>query len=301
MVRHFVSRSVFALTFFCLTCFFSMASAETIFEGYYKITLGQKHVGYAVQRYEFLPKKNQFKSTYFIHTNELLDGAQESLVAISSDKFTPISYQYTSKVKENFKTIDARFEKNMMSAKVSDGKNVNNVSKQIPEGTFMSTFLVYMMLQKGFQLDRKYAYQAIAEEDASLQSGVAFIKEETKYKGKSVYRALYNFKGAKAVFILSKKGEVLYTNSPMQRVSTELVKQPSEATAGLQLPQKTLNILFGGVPTGRKNAFYPVGGSANAGVAAKANGAANTKAKSASPKKEASKSNKAQPSKKKGQ
>jgi len=260
MVVNFQVRTLITILF-CCGSFFGQpgkASADVIFEGYYKIKLGSTHAGYAIQRYEFDSKKSRFKSTYFIQTNKILGNLQESVVAFATDKFKPIKYQYTTKVGEAFKTVDATFDKQMMMAKVSNGKDVNPISRQVPEGTFLSTFLGYVMLQNGYQIEKKYSYKAVAEEDAKAYEGSALIKEETKYKGESVYRILNDFKNSRFVSLVSKKGEVLSTASPVQKISTELVKQPVEATKGFQLPQQSLKILFGGVPIGKKNLFHPV-------------------------------------------
>ena len=256
MVRYLTLRA--ALTFVALaTAGLSFAaSAEIVFEGYYKINLGETHSGYAVQRYEYQPKKKQCVSVYFIQTNQLLGNLQESVVATANEKFEPIQYQYTTKVGSTFKVIDAKFEKNMIKAAVKSTKSSNNIAQQVPKGTFLSTFLGYVMLQKGYSTDRKYNYKAIAEEDAKVHSGTAFIKAEVTSMGVPAYRILNEFKGSKFVSIVSKTGEVMKTLAPLQRISTELVKSPAEATKGFKLPQKSLNLLFGGIPVGTKNVLH---------------------------------------------
>lgn len=231
----------------------SIASAEILFEGYYRIKAGNKAVGYTVQRYEFDAKKKQFKSTYFIKTGPSAGAISESLKAVSNDKFQPISYQYTAQVGDKAKTIDAKFDKGVMTARVSDGTNAQQVSKKIQEGTFLSTFLGYLMLQNGYKVGKKYSYKAIAEEDASIYAGEAFIKEELDHKNYRVYRILNDFKNAKFVSLVSPKGEILATSSPVQKISTELVATAAEATAGLMVPAKTMKLLFGTMPTGKKN------------------------------------------------
>ena len=49
------------------------------------------------------------------------------------------------------------------------------------------------------------------------------------------------------------EGEVLGTVSPVQDISTELMATPAEATTGLLVPSKTLQLLFGKVPEGKVN------------------------------------------------
>ncbi len=230
-----------------------LAKSEVMFEGYFKIKVGEKHVGYTVQRYTFDSKKKQFRSTYFIQTTKDAGGINESLEAIANDKFQPVSYNYTAKVGNSVKIIDASFEKNVMTATIGNGKTSNKIQKKIQPGTFLSTFLAYLMLQKGYEAGKKFSYQAIAEEDAEIHNGEALIKEKIKYKGKDSYRILNSFKNSQFISYVSPKGEVFGTSSPVQKLSTELVAQPAEATQGLIVPSQSLKILFKSVPLGKVN------------------------------------------------
>jgi hypothetical protein len=237
----------FALAF---SPFATWAKSEVMFEGYSKISVGDKHVGYTIQRYEFDAKKKQFKSTYFIQTSADAGGINESLVALADDKFQPISYQYTAKVGATIKIIDAKFDKGVMSATIGNGKVSQNLQKKIAPGVFLSTFLGYLMLQKGYEVGKKFSYTAVAEEDAEVYKGEALIKEQARFKDQDVFRILNTFKDAQFVSYVNPKGEVFGTTSPVQKIATELVAQPAEATQGLLLPAPSLKILFQGVPRG---------------------------------------------------
>lgn len=62
---------------------------------------------------------------------------------------------------------------------------------------------------KGMAPETKYDYQAIAEEDAALQKGVAFIKSVEDVGGIKAYRILNDFKGQKFISMVSEKSEVV--------------------------------------------------------------------------------------------
>lgn len=227
--------------------------AETMFEGYYQIRVGGVHSGYVIQKYEFDSKKKLFTSIYYIRTNPLAGNITESLKALSNDKFEPISYQYTSKTGETVKTIDATFKGNKMLAVISDGKLGNKVEKEFAKGTFLSTFLAYMMLSKGISKGKVYSYSGIAEEDAAVYNGKAMIQDNVKEAPVPAYKVLNDFKSTKFISIMSQKGEVLETKSPVQQIETRLVKTPVEATKGFQIDSKSLSLLFGSIPTGKTN------------------------------------------------
>jgi hypothetical protein len=229
--------------------------AEVLFEGYSKITSGGVHIGYSIARYEYDAKKKQFIATTFLKTNEFGGNLTESLKAFSSDDMKPVSYQYTTLVGNQVKVIDAKFEKGKILASVKDGPKNEKIVKEVPKGAFLSSFLAYVMLKspQGLKADTKYDFQAIAEEDADIYKGVAFVKNPEDLNGIKVLRVLNEFKGTKFVSLVSERGEVLSTKSPVQGIGTELVAKPSDATASFPVPTSTLKTLFGDVPTGQFN------------------------------------------------
>lgn len=232
-----------------------VAQSEVLFEGYAKVSAGGVHVGYFISRYEFDPKKKEFVAITFLKTNELGGNITESLKAVAKDDLTPVAYSFTTLIGNAAKTIDAQFAKGKMTASVKDGDKITKVQRDLPKGSFLSVFLAYVMLKspKGMSPDTKYEYQAIAEEDAQLQKGIAFIKNIEDLGGVRVYRILNEFKGQKFISLVSEKGEVLSTKSPVQSIITELKSQSSLATVGFQLPTALLKQLFGDVPIGVKN------------------------------------------------
>lgn len=229
--------------------------ADILFEGYSKVLSGGVPIGYSISRYEFDNKKKQFIATTFLKTNELGGNLTESLKAYSTDDMKPVSYQYTTLIGNQTKVIDAKFEKGKMFANVTDGKKVERIQKDIPKGTFLSSFLAYVMLRSptGFKADTKYEFQAIAEEEAGIFKGIAFIKTPENYNGLKAFRVLNEFKGSKFISLVSDKGEVFSTKAPVQGISTELVAKPTEATASFPVPAPILSHLFGDVPTGQMN------------------------------------------------
>ncbi len=254
MVHKMRSISLFGIILLGLSLA-TQSHAEIMFEGYSIIRTGTTPIGYTIQRYEFDAKKKQFTSTSYLKTNEAGGNITESVKAVANDKFQPISYQYTTKIGDQLKMIDAKFKKDEMSGTISDGKNKQALKVKVKKGTFLSTFLGYLMLQSGYKVDKKFSYSAIAEEDGGAYSGEAYIKSEEDYKGQKVFRILNNFKGTQFVSFVTAKGEVLGTQSPLQNLSTELVANPAEATKGFVVPSDTLKILFGTVPTGKINVF----------------------------------------------
>ncbi len=250
-----------------LVLFFSPVAAfaaETMFEGYYKVELSDQHIGYAIQRYAFEPKDKTFEATSFMRLKIGDKISQESLKAKSNDKFQPISYQYTSASGAEIKTIDGSFKGETMTLKIADGKKLKTETHKIPKGTFFSSFLTYLMLQKKLELNQAFQYSAVAEEDGASYNGKALIESKEPKGTYEAYRILNSFKGEKFVSVVgvvkdakdpekNVRGDVLGNTSPAKNVKTTLVTSASIATEGHIVPNKTLIALFGGMPAGTAN------------------------------------------------
>lgn len=231
------------------------ARAEILFEGYSKILLGGEHVGFAVQRYEFDPKKKEFSTIYYLKTNAAGGNITESLKARSTATLKPLSYQYTELSGDKARTIDANFKGDKMTAVVKEGGKQQTINKTLPKGTFLVSFLGYLMLQgkEGIKSGVKYGYQAIAEEDGNIYAGDAQIVGEETFAGVGTFKVVNTFKGSQFVSYVTNKAEIIGTRSPVQQIATELVPSIKEATAGISVNTSNLSLLFGGVPKGNEN------------------------------------------------
>lgn len=231
------------------------SQAELLFEGYSKVLAGDQHIGYVISRYEFDAKKKHFLSTYILKTGKGSSETTESLKAVADSELAPISYEYTSLAGKEVKTIDAHFKSGNLSAVMKTNGKIQRIEKKIPKGTFLSTFLVYLMLKSkdGLHTETKYEYQAIAEEDAAIYKGQSLVGKEETYNGFKTFKILNTFKDIKFLSYVNERGEVLGTNALGQGVTTELVATPSDATTGQPYSSTILKTLFTTVPTGLQN------------------------------------------------
>ena len=241
------------------------AFANTIFEGYYKVLLSNVHAGYAVQRYEFDPAKKEFVSTYYVYVRTSPDGKRftsESLTARSNEKFHPLGYQYTAIVDGKPIAIDTKAAGGKLTGTMQrDGKKTP-ITTVVPEGAFLSTMLLHLVLQNGLKVGKAFSYKAVAEEDAKVLDGTLKVASEQKYKTVNAFKLEYEFKDIKSEALISEEGHVLYSNAPAQGVATELVDTPSLAKGSFPFPEKTLKTLFGNIPAGAQNTLAKLKSSA---------------------------------------
>jgi hypothetical protein len=254
MVQSSISIIIFNFLLFILTPF--AFGADTLFEGYYKITSGDQHIGFSVIRYQFDAKEKKFTSQQMTRISTGGTDIMESLVASADETLNPISYKYTSLVGKQSKTIDAKFTKGKMTATVHEtGKKNISIKNDLKPGTFLSTFLVYTMLRSptGIQTKSNYDYTAIAEEDATVESGQAQVLKAEKYKGFSAFRVENTFKKSKFISFVNDKGEALDTEVKDAKIQTELVPKPADAIGMIGMPEVVAKNIFGSVPAGDKN------------------------------------------------
>lgn len=250
-----VRLMAFILSAFVFCLFGANAYAEILFEGYSKVTSEQKHIGFVISRYEFDSKKNQFISTYFTKVGTGKSEVTESLKATADADLNPISYEYTQVAGSNTKTIDAKFSGLKFNGIISENGSSRKISKNIEKGTFLSTFLVYLMLKSkaGLQSDTTYEYKAIAEEDGETVSGKAVVGKLESFNGVSTYKILNTFKDVSFVSFVNERGEVLGTQADSHGIHTQLVAKPSEAIEGFKISESTMKNLFGESPKGLNN------------------------------------------------
>lgn len=230
-------------------------SAEVLFEGYYKLTLGAEHIGYIIQRYELNSAEKTFVSTNFLLTKTAEGITTESLSAKANTKLEPVSYQYTRLEGTKTKAIDALVKKNKLVLKIVENNKAQAKEVAISSSVFFSTFLAHLMLKnpKGLSVGNKFSYDAVAEEDGAVEKGEVFVKEQVKERGLDTFRTLNTFKKEQFVNWVNFKGESIKTEVPSLNLTAELVTEPKQAYGALPFNTSTIQLLFGKVPEGKIN------------------------------------------------
>ncbi len=249
-----------------LLLFFGLGSAQAgtiMFEGYYRFEHDGKPIGYSILRYEFDPNTQVFESKSFVRAKLGDQVIQESIVAKSTNKFKPIAYQYTSQVGEEFSAIDATFKGEVMTVTYTNKQKPRTETSRIPKGTFLSSFLPYLLLQRDLKVGSNFKYSAVAEEDGASYNGKAMLESKDVSSGYVTFNILNRFKNEEFVSKMgiiqdpqtgkSVRGEVFSTNSPSKKLTTRLVASASIATEGQVVPNTTLLKIFGTIPTGKIN------------------------------------------------
>ena len=243
----------------------SWAAKDILFEGYFKLTSQDKHIGYNLVRYEYDSIKKTFHSTYLTKISNAGNEVMESLTAsaMADTYMTPIEYKYVGLVGSQSMTLEATFtkgkkekDKNKLKlVKVENNKKPMVTNSEIAHDVFLSTFLTYRMLRSelGIQTNSKLNYFAIAEEDGKVVNGKAEVLNEEKYKGFTSFKIKNTFKDVLFESYVTDKGEALATLVPDSKIISELVPKAADAIGTIGLPESVAKKLFGNVPLGAKN------------------------------------------------
>lgn len=230
--------------------------ADTLSEGWYKLLLGQQHIGYIVQRYELDPKKNQVILTSFLRTNTLGGDLTESLQAHSTTGFEPVSYQYSLMKGKAATLIDAKFSKEGAAVRVTENGETKTHKYKVPQGTFLSYFLGLVMTSfknpkdasdSGIKVGRSFSYKAIAEEDGQLSDGNAEVLGTEKINGHETFRIRVKYKNIQSISFLTATAEIAQINQPISGHQIKVTSR-EDATRGFPSSEKSLKTLFGTIP-----------------------------------------------------
>jgi hypothetical protein len=251
-------RNLFILFFFVFT---SVARAEIIFEGYYKISQFKKHIGFAVLRHEMDAKTKQFKTTSFIKLAKNGFDMTESYQAVSDSALFPVSLNYiAASDKKNTKTIDVSVKKGVLVGTAVENGKTNKVSQKLDKDTFFSSALYFLMLnsKNGLKTDSKMDFSAITEEGPVVMPGHVTIDPKMVTQGSlQLMKVKTTFAGPEYENLITTKGEVVSANTPATGIESELVKSTDEATEGIKIASGTLEKIFGDVPAGKTNVYQP--------------------------------------------
>lgn len=251
MLKILISFTVFLITL-CV-------QADVLFEGYYKVTQMNNHIGFIVVRNEVDTKTKQFKTTSFLRLAKNGFDITESLSTVSGEAVNPISYTYLSTEGKNIKTIDAEVQKNkLVLTTVDNGKKTKSEIK-INKDMFFSSALFYMILKSktGLKTNTNFEFTAIAEETGKAEKGFCDIDKKLISEGKlQLLKAQLNYgsaHGSKYENLVTDKGEIISAYTPATDIKTQLVKNVSDAIMDIKMPSGLLEKVFGSKPEGKIN------------------------------------------------
>ena len=230
----------------------SIANAAVVFEGYYKVSQFNNHIGFIIIKHELEPKSNNYIIQTYLRLAKKNFDMTETLKTVSDSNMKPVQYSYTALDKKRTKTIEV-----MAIVAIEDGKKLA-MSVPYEKGVFFSSALYAMMLrgEKGLKTGMDLEFNAIAEEAAQVHTGTTKIAKTRVTKDTfQLMKAENNFAGSNYEVLLTDKGEIVSTNDSKTGIKTELVRNKEEAIQDIKINNKTLEQVFGSIPEGKTNSL----------------------------------------------
>jgi hypothetical protein len=254
-------RNVFLAVIFLIS---QMASAAVVFEGYYKVSQFNNHIGFIVIKHELEPKtKNYIINTYLRLAKKNFD-MTETLKTVSDENLKPIQFSYAAMDKKKTKTLDGNLKLDSKTKKevfsvlaIEDGKKIN-MTEPMTKGVFFSSALYPMLLrsEKGLKTNMDVDFSAIAEETMQIHTGTMKIEKKRVAKDSfQLMKAKTSFAGSSYEVMLTDKGEVISTSDASTGIKTELMRNKEEALQDIKVNNKTLEQIFGSIPEGKINSL----------------------------------------------
>ena len=251
---------------FLSTLLFAVSTlAAPLFEGYYKVSQMDQHIGFIIVRHSVDAKTSQYQIQTYLRLGKRGFDMTETVNTTSDSSLKPLKYSYTGMDKNKSKIIDLELaidKKTKAEALTGFGveaKNKLTLSIPIEKGVFFSSALYPMMLRSpsGIKTDTNFEFSAVAEETAQVHTGSAKIEKNMVTLGnQQVFKAKNSFAGSNYDTFINPTGEILSTNDSTSGIKTELVRNKEEAIQDIKVNKKTIEKIFGAFPEGKINSLH---------------------------------------------
>lgn len=249
------------------------ASAEIQFEGWYRVLVNGKHAGFVIQRYEVEPKTKKKTISYFVRFKRYGEVTQQAIRAEADENFKPIKYQNVSDLTPPPMLYEGQFGKKETSVSAYDisGKKPKLVAREPyvnPDQGFLSSFLFPIIDKKGdLKVGAKGTYNGFSEENGNFGTGEYEVVATKTANGVPVFQVADEFQSETIENFVFPGGQNMGARSSSTKTRVYLVRDQSEATAGIDLDEQTeaqIRKFFNGMPEGKKNPVTEAAGGFDA-------------------------------------
>lgn len=230
------------------------ASAEVLFEAFYRIEKSGKHTGYMIQRLSQV-KQEKVLITYL---HNIVDGDPyyETTKSIANAQtLKPVESLNGGNNTGMRRTLAAYFKpgKAWVETRLPGAKKASNTDlmdpKRVPvQGAFVFYAADLGRLSKG----KNYAFEFYSERAGRAAYGQLSLENEKQGVQQIVVDAL----GEPQENFVTVAGDPLGARSPANGTTVFWVKTRADAVGHLQYPSRDMVTLFGDLPEGKKNPWF---------------------------------------------
>lgn len=226
-------------------------AAETLFEGFYRIERGHKHVGFVVQRYR--RKGDKRILTSYLRMRQPDDSeVYESFKSTAAANGTPLTSEHHGN-NAGLPPIFARFAGGR--GRVDFGAPDSRRPATVQKYDFMGSFLFFVGNLPTLATNTIYRYHAFAEERGSVQTGTLHVAGARDVRGVKVFHLLDDFLGEPVEDFVAANGQPLGSRALGGDLNVYWVDSRDEAIGIFKYPNRDVISLFGDLPAGKVNVW----------------------------------------------
>ncbi len=231
-----------------------VAHAEITFEGIFKIEKNKSHIGYAIQRVEIDDTK---KRSITLYIKTMKSGKTETTISrsYSDEEFLPLNSLFSSDETGVHESINSAFGGPSTIVNTNFDKSKANSRKDelpAPEGTFLSSFLFYIVDLTKLDIGVVKNYEAFSEEDGRYSWGKLKLVSRKSFGDKKVLQLDDFFAGESIENFVLSNGDPIGARSDFNKIVTYITSK-TEAVKDFDFPQVELTEIFKDLPEGTKN------------------------------------------------
>lgn len=242
------------------------ASADVLFEGFFRLEKNGSHVGYAVQRVSTERSARTQTVTTYVRMR-MPDGKEyfESFKSVSSAPLlTPISSHYRGDLSGMYVDVQSRFAKGRVTVEKRANKSPRpyhvETSRVISRRPFLSSFLFYVSDFRSLKPGKNYTFDTFVDRDGIGTRGNLAVAGEKTVGGLKHLHLVVDTSADPAESFVSEAGFPMGSRSTTQDFVSYWVPRKQDAVGTFEFPNNEVISLFGDLPEGQKNPWVKIQG-----------------------------------------
>lgn len=245
-------RSILPVVLILLSPF---AYANIIFEGYYRIEIKGKHVGFSIARWEQDPATKIRTAKFFVYTRDRNNRLhRDFLVEKFTADYRPRAYDLATLYDQAQGHYQVAFQDHSYQDLSASGKGKVITKHPLPPNAILAAELPRVLVSMKPKAGSAFNYTAVNEDTVNPENGQVKVVEVLTLGRHRVYHLDDNFQIPSQELWVTDDGQILRKATPHGIVTSTLVADADAAIGQIEFTRADLVSWFNEIPTGTRNA-----------------------------------------------
>ncbi len=236
------------------------ASAEVLFEAFYKIEQGGQHMGYMVQRVARDGNKRTITSYMRVRQGEG-EVYQTSRSISREPSLSPLESVHSTNTYGTPLHTKAKFSKNKVNVRYTRAgakKPFKTETIKLAPGVIANSFLYQQCDCANLKPATDYWYTAFMEDRGQVTTGILSKVETFENSGLTLHHLINDYSGVPSEVFVGGDGHVVAARNPGNGLIVYWVRTKDQAVGSMAYPTNEFTQIFGELPEGKKNPWFAV-------------------------------------------